>query len=85
MSRKNKKSGCCYQLFNFNTSNETGALDVIIVQDEKNRLRVSPFNLIIGKFSVLYPKNKKIKLLINDEETNMNMWLSKDGIAYFEY
>ena len=72
------------QILDVNPLTSSGTLDVIIVETETKNLRCSAFNLKIGKYRVLKPNSREIKLVINGKLLKKRMKLSKRGIAHFE-
>ena len=89
MEKSTKNQKTCLQKFKelwyFNPVDHTGALDVIVVQDEKYNLRSSLFHLKIGKSKVFYPNSRPVEVFINGHKMKMGMKLSYRGIGYFEF
>lgn len=88
MNQKTKPQGCCSyisSLCSMNPLNSSGALDVIVVQDEENNLRSSHFFLSVSKFKAFYPENREVEVFINGRQMELTMKLNHRGIGYFEY
>lgn len=68
-----------------NPATLSGAIDVIVIEDEKQNLSCSPFHVRFGKFQLLRPSDKKIELRVNDILTNIPMKLGDGGEAFFVF
>jgi phosphatidate phosphatase LPIN len=67
-----------------NPATLTGAIDVIVVQQEDGSFRSSPFHVRFGKLGVIKSREKKVYIEINDEMVEeLNMELGDAGEAYF--
>lgn len=47
-----------------NPATLSGAIDVIVVEQENGDLACSPFHIRFGKFQLLRPSEKKVSLLV---------------------
>lgn len=66
-----------------NPATLTGAVDVIVVEQEDGTLACSPFYVRFGKMGVVTSREKVVDIIINDESVNLHMRLSQLGDAYF--
>ncbi len=83
-----KKKSCIESIkdfFQINPVTLSGALDVIVVENEKKEFQSSAFKLKISKFEVWKPNENQVDIYINGKKMAMQMKLSKRGIAYFQY
>lgn len=81
-------SGCCNKLKSFfqpNSSNRSGTIDVIVSEDRCGCLKFTEFHVRVSKLRLLYPQNKTMQVLINEQPTSYEMKISNDGLGYFEY
>jgi phosphatidate phosphatase LPIN len=53
-----------------NPATLSGAIDIIVVEQEDGDLASSPFHVRFGKLSVLLPQEKKVILLYTDTMTD---------------
>ncbi|XP_065191381.1 phosphatidate phosphatase LPIN3-like [Sycon ciliatum] len=75
----------CKDLYNdINAATLTGAIDVIVVEQEDGTLLSSPFHVRFGKLGVLRYKGKTVDIRVNgDEVLDLPMRLGDSGVAYF--
>jgi phosphatidate phosphatase LPIN len=68
-----------------NPSTLSGAIDVIVVENQDGELSCSPFHVRFGKFQLLRPSQKKVDFIINGKLTNLPMKLGVGGEAFFVF
>lgn len=68
-----------------NPATLSGAIDVIVVENEKGEMHCSPFHVRFGKFQLLRPSQKKVKVIVNGEVTDIPMKLNDEGEAFFVF
>lgn len=68
-----------------NPATLSGAIDVIVVEQEDGSLACSPFHIRFGKFSLLRPSEKKVEFQINGEKQEFPMKLGDGGEAFFVF
>ncbi|RDI81039.1 hypothetical protein Vi05172_g8883 [Venturia inaequalis] len=68
-----------------NPATLSGAIDVIVVEQEDGSLACSPFHVRFGKFSLLRPSDKKVEFTVNDAKQNFSMKLGEGGEAFFVF
>lgn len=68
-----------------NPATLSGAIDVIVVEQEDGSLACSPFHVRFGKFSLLRPSEKKVEFQINGEKQEYPMKLGDGGEAFFVF
>ncbi|KAL2756594.1 hypothetical protein ACRALDRAFT_2102297 [Sodiomyces alcalophilus JCM 7366] len=66
-----------------NPATLSGAIDVIVVEQEDGSLACSPFHVRFGKFSLLRPYEKKVDFRVNGEKQPYPMKLGEEGEAFF--
>eukprot|EP00092_Neocalanus_flemingeri_P020860 GFUD01022598.1.p1 GENE.GFUD01022598.1~~GFUD01022598.1.p1 ORF type:complete len:340 (+),score=103.77 GFUD01022598.1:125-1144(+) len=66
-----------------NAATLTGAIDVIVVQQEDETLKSSPFHVRFGKLGVLKTREKIVDLEVNGEPVLIQMKLGDTGEAFF--
>jgi phosphatidate phosphatase LPIN len=66
-----------------NAATLTGAIDVIVIQDEDGSFKSSPFHVRFGKLGVLKAREKIVDLEINGEQVAIQMKLDDNGAAFF--
>ncbi|XP_022083388.1 phosphatidate phosphatase LPIN3-like [Acanthaster planci] len=66
-----------------NPATLTGAIDVIVVQQEDGSLFCSPFHVRFGKMGVLRSREKVVYIEINGEQVDLRMKLGENGEAFF--
>ena len=75
--------GAYSSLPEINGATLSGAIDVLVIQQEDGSLRSSPWYLRIGKYKVLRPRDRVIKITVNEQLMDFEMKLSSTGDAYF--
>ncbi|KAL9065358.1 MAG: hypothetical protein Q9157_007499 [Trypethelium eluteriae] len=68
-----------------NPATLSGAIDVIVVEQEDGSLACSPFHVRFGKFSLLRPSEKKVEFRVNDVKQDYAMKLGDGGEAFFVF
>lgn len=68
-----------------NPATLSGAIDVIVVEQEDGSLLCSPFHVRFGKFSLLRPYEKKVEFKVNGVKQNYSMKLGEGGEAFFVF
>ncbi|KAF2812840.1 LNS2-domain-containing protein [Mytilinidion resinicola] len=68
-----------------NPATLSGAIDVIVVEQEDGSLACSPFHVRFGKFSLLRPSEKKVEFKVNDVKQDYSMKLGEGGEAFFVF
>ncbi|KAI9699503.1 MAG: hypothetical protein M1820_007134 [Bogoriella megaspora] len=68
-----------------NPSTLSGAIDVIVVEQEDGTLACSPFHVRFGKLSLLRPSEKKVEFKVNDVKQEYAMKLGDGGEAFFVF
>ncbi|KAF8580581.1 LNS2-domain-containing protein [Ramaria rubella] len=72
-----------------NPSTLTGAIDVIVIErpteDGGSELICSPFHVRFGKWQVLRPGEKKVKVLVNGHSIPFDMKIGDAGEAFFVF
>ena len=68
-----------------NPANLSGAIDVIVVEQEDGSLACSPFHVRFGKFSLLRPSEKKVDFKVNGVKQDYAMKLGDGGEAFFVF
>ncbi len=68
-----------------NPATLSGAIDVIVIEQEDGSLACSPFHVRFGKFSLLRPYEKKVEFKVNDMKQNYSMKLGEGGEAFFVF
>lgn len=68
-----------------NPATLSGAIDVIVVEQEDGSLACSPFHVRFGKFSLLRPYEKKVEFKVNGEKQPYAMKLGEGGEAFFVF
>ena len=68
-----------------NPATLSGAIDVIVVEDEAGERHCSPFHVRFGKFQLLRPSQKKVTFVVNGETTDIPMKLNDEGEAFFVF
>jgi phosphatidate phosphatase LPIN len=66
-----------------NPATLSGAIDVIVVEQEDGSLACSPFHVRFGKFSLLRPYEKKVEFRVNNAKQDFAMKLGEGGEAFF--
>ncbi|MCJ1344010.1 hypothetical protein MMC31_002210 [Peltigera leucophlebia] len=68
-----------------NPATLSGAIDVIVVEQEDGSLACSPFHVRFGKFSLLRPYEKKVEFNVNNVKQSHAMKLGEGGEAFFVF
>jgi phosphatidate phosphatase LPIN len=68
-----------------NPATLSGAIDVIVVEQEDGTLVCSPFHVRFGKFSLLRPYEKKVEFKVNGAKQEYSMKLGEGGEAFFVF
>lgn len=66
-----------------NPATLSGAIDVIVIEQEDGSLACSPFHVRFGKFALLRPHEKKVEFKVNNVKQNYSMKLGEGGEAFF--
>ena len=68
-----------------NPATLSGAIDVIVIEQEDGTLACSPFHVRFGKFSLLRPSEKRVEFRVNGVKQNYAMKLGDTGEAFFVF
>ncbi|KAL4806509.1 Lipin/Ned1/Smp2-domain-containing protein [Aspergillus unguis] len=68
-----------------NPATLSGAIDVIVIEQEDGTLACSPFHVRFGKFSLLRPSEKKVEFKVNGVKQDYAMKLGEGGEAFFVF
>src|SRR5436309_11068385 len=68
-----------------NPATLSGAIDVIVIEQNDGSLACSPFHVRFGKFSLLRPYEKKVEFTVNNVKQNYSMKLGEGGEAFFVF
>ncbi|KAF2215709.1 hypothetical protein CERZMDRAFT_65163 [Cercospora zeae-maydis SCOH1-5] len=68
-----------------NPATLSGAIDVVVVEQEDGSLACSPFHIRFGKFSLLRPSEKKVEFKVNGKKVDFPMKLGVGGEAFFVF
>ncbi|KAK5134663.1 hypothetical protein LTR08_006178 [Meristemomyces frigidus] len=68
-----------------NPATLSGAIDVVVVEQEDGSLACSPFHIRFGKFSLLRPYEKKVEFRTNGAKQEFPMKLGEGGEAFFVF
>ncbi|KGO75065.1 Lipin, N-terminal [Penicillium italicum] len=68
-----------------NPATLSGAIDVIVIEQEDGTLACSPFHVRFGKFSLLRPLEKKVEFKVNGIKQDYAMKLGEGGEAFFVF
>lgn len=68
-----------------NPATLSGAIDVIVIEQEDGTLACSPFHVRFGKFSLLRPYEKKVEFKVNGVKQPYAMKLGEGGEAFFVF
>lgn len=68
-----------------NPATLSGAIDVIVIEQEDGSLACSPFHVRFGKFSLLRPYEKKVEFKVNGVKQPYAMKLGEGGEAFFVF
>mmetsp|Transcript_41865 Transcript_41865/g.132003 ORF Transcript_41865/g.132003 Transcript_41865/m.132003 type:complete len:778 (-) Transcript_41865:51-2384(-) len=76
--------GAYSSLPEINGATLSGAIDILVIEQEDGSLRSSPWHLRIGKYKLLRnPRDRAIKITVNDQLVDFVMKLGSGGEAYF--
>jgi phosphatidate phosphatase LPIN len=68
-----------------NPATLSGAIDVVVVEQQDGTLACSPFHVRFGKFSLLRPSEKKVEFKVNGVKQDYSMKLGDGGEAFFVF
>lgn len=68
-----------------NPATLSGAIDVIVIEQEDGTLSCSPFHVRFGKVQILRPSEKKVEFRVNGEKQDYAMKLGEGGEAFFVF
>ncbi|KAI8075012.1 Lipin/Ned1/Smp2-domain-containing protein [Gongronella butleri] len=68
-----------------NPATLSGAIDIIVVEQEDGELACSPFHVRFGKLSLLMPQEKKIEIMVNDQAVPYLMKVGEAGESFFVF
>ncbi|KAF2435914.1 LNS2-domain-containing protein [Tothia fuscella] len=68
-----------------NPATLSGAIDVIVVEQEDGTLACSAFHVRFGKFQLLRPWDKKVEFVVNNVKQSFSMKLGEGGEAFFVF
>ncbi|KAI8486865.1 Lipin-3 [Branchiostoma belcheri] len=66
-----------------NAATLTGAIDIVVVQQEDGSYSCSPFHVRFGKMGVLHSREKVVDITINGQNVGLQMKLGEAGEAFF--
>lgn len=72
-----------HYVFNLNAATLSGAIDIIVVEQEDGTLKSTPFHVRFGKLQLLSSTEKTVTIQVNEEETDLKMKLGSAGEAFF--
>lgn len=67
----------------FNSATLSGAIDIIVIEDDKGNRHCSPFYVRFGKLHLLKSRGIPVDIVLNDKKTDLRMYLGAAGEAYF--
>lgn len=68
-----------------NPATLSGAIDVIVVEQDDGSLACSPFHIRFGKWRLLRPYEKKVEFKVNGHKQDFPMKLGEGGEAFFVF
>jgi len=68
-----------------NPATLSGAIDVLVVEQEDGSLACSPFHIRFGKWRLLRPYEKKVEFSVNGRKQDLPMKLGEGGEAFFVF
>ena len=68
-----------------NPATLSGAIDVIVVEQDDASLACSPFHIRFGKWRLLRPYEKKVEFRVNGQKQDFPMKLGEGGEAFFVF
>ena len=79
-------SGTAYNAWqSINPATLSGAIDVIVVEQDDGSLACSPFHIRFGKWRLLRPSEKKVDFRVNGHPQECPMKLGEGGEAFFVF
>lgn len=76
--------GAFNNVFEMNSSNLSGAIDIVVCEDEKSERKGTNFHARFGIMKAFNPKGKAVRIYLNGIETCLFMRLGLAGECYFE-
>lgn len=70
-------------VLDLNSATLSGAIDVIVTEDENGTRRCTPFYVRFGKLQLLKSRGIPVDIVLNDVRTDLRMYLGAAGEAYF--
>lgn len=70
-------------IISFNIFKQKGAIDVVVIQQEDESFRSSPFHVRFGKLALIKTKDLTVDIEINGQPIDLHMYLGEAGEAYF--
>lgn len=67
----------------FNSATLSGAIDIIVIEDERGTRKSSPFHVRFGKFQLLKAGGCPVSVELNGRPTHLSLFLAPAGEAYF--
>lgn len=67
----------------FNTATLSGAIDIVVIEDDQGRRHCSPFHVRFGKLQLLKSRGIPVDIELNGQRTGLRMLLGAAGEAYF--
>ncbi|KAK4513215.1 mRNA 3' end processing factor [Mucor velutinosus] len=68
-----------------NPATLSGAIDIVVVEQEDGDLACSPFHVRFGKLSVLMPQEKRVQIKVNGQVVPYVMKVGEAGEAFFVF
>ncbi|KAI9356619.1 Lipin/Ned1/Smp2-domain-containing protein [Pilaira anomala] len=68
-----------------NPATLSGAIDIVVVEQQDGELACSPFHVRFGKLSVLMPQEKRVQIKVNGEVVPYVMKVGEAGEAFFVF
>ena len=70
--------------FSYNPTLVSGAMDILVIKQPNGTYKGTPLRVKFGQWSILKPKEKEVKLKINDNIINIPIKLNESGEAYIK-
>eukprot|EP00178_Gracilaria_changii_P000058 TRINITY_DN1004_c0_g1_i6.p1 TRINITY_DN1004_c0_g1~~TRINITY_DN1004_c0_g1_i6.p1 ORF type:complete len:1212 (-),score=214.84 TRINITY_DN1004_c0_g1_i6:8409-11891(-) len=67
----------------FNSATLSGAIDILVIEDDHGRRQSTPFHVRFGKLQLLKTRGIPVDIELNGTNTNLRMLLGAAGEAYF--
>lgn len=67
----------------FNTATLSGAIDIVVIEDDAGHRQCSPFHVRFGKLQLLKSRGIPVQIDLNGNRTSLRMLLGAAGEAYF--